>query len=262
MYHHVNPNEGDRITVTPAAFESHLRSIKDHGYRPLGLSELRGFMDGSFKCNEKALAITFDDAYLDTFVYAFPLLKKYGIGAAVFAPTGWLDGASSAPLDNSGLKAFMKKSPEHREAMDLVARGRYSEVIMNWNMARAMTESGLIEFASHTATHIPCNNLPEEILVRELKNSKKRLTEKLGGPCEDICWPRGLFSESAVKIAARLGYKGCFTTKRGVVSEGSDPGHIGRIVVKAGPAWVGKRLALYTNPMLCRLYLKMKGRGR
>jgi len=262
MYHHVTPNEGDMITVTPEAFEAHLRSIKEGGYRTLRLDELRGFIEGSFQCDEKAVVITFDDGYLDNFIYAFPLLKKYNQRAVIFAVTGWLDEASASPIDESGIKAFMKKTPNHRETTALIDKGRYSEVIMNWNMARAMKKSGLIEFASHTVSHIECNNLPDEILVRELKNSTKRLAEELRESCVDICWPRGRFNERAVKIAGELGYKGCFTTNHGVVSAESNPMRIDRIVVKAKPGWVGKRLAIYTNPTLCRLYLKIKGRGR
>jgi len=262
MYHHVNPNDGDMITVTPEAFESHLKSIRDGNYRTLSLAELRGFMDGSFRCRERALVITFDDGYLDNFAYAFALLKKYNQRAVIFTPTGWLDGASSAPLDNAGLNAFYKKPPTHNKAKSLVARGAYSKAIMDWNMARAMKDSGLVEFASHTVSHIECDRLPDKILERELMSSKKRLEEELQAPCEAICWPRGKFSERAIKIAAEVGYRACFTTNHGVVHEDDNPMNINRIVVKAGPTWVGKRLAIYTNPVLCRLYLGVKGRSR
>jgi len=261
MYHHVNPHNGDMITVTPEAFEAHLQSIKEGGYRVLGLEELRGFMEGTFTCREKALLITFDDGYLDNFVYAFPLLKKYNTRAAVFTPTGWLDGASEKPIDKKGLLAFKENPPTHREARALVDEGSYSKAIMDWEMARVMKESGLVEFASHTVSHIECHNLPTKILERELKNSKKRLTEELQTPCEYLCWPRGKFSERAIEVAHEVGYRGCFTTEHGVVTKGDNPMSINRIVVKAGPAWVGKRLAVYTNPVLCRLYLKVKGRG-
>jgi len=262
MYHHINPNSGDMITVTPAAFEAHLRSIRDNGYRVLGPDELLGFMDGSFACREKSLLITFDDGYLDNFVYAFPLLKKYNTRALIFTPTGWLDGASAEPLNNTGLNAFYKNPPTHREAKALVAKGAFSKAIMDWDMAREMKESGLVDFASHTVSHIECNNLPLSILERELGNSKKRLAEELNAPCDYLCWPCGKFNDEAVRVARKTGYKACFTTNHGVVTEGSDAMKINRIVVKAGAEWVGKRLAIYTNPVLCRLYLKIKGRGR
>ncbi|MFQ5353748.1 MAG: polysaccharide deacetylase family protein [Thermodesulfobacteriota bacterium] len=262
MYHHVNPNSGDMITVTPEDFESHLKSIKEGGYRTLSLNELYGFIEGSFKCEERAVVLTFDDGYLDNFVYAFPLLKKYGLHAVIFTVAGWIDGASSAPINKEGLEAFKEKTPNHRQAKALVARGSYSDVIMNWDMARAMQESGLVEFASHTLSHIECDSLPERILKRELTESKKRLLRELKTPCEYLCWPRGRFNESSIRMARDLGYKGCFTTERGIVSEGLNPMSINRIAVKAAPNWVGKRLAIYTSPLLARLYLGIKGKTR
>jgi len=124
MYHHINPNRGDMITVTPADFEGHLRSIVDGGYRTLSLEELLAFIEGSLKIEGRALVLTFDDAYLDNFVYAFPLIKKYAVCAVIFAPTDWLDGASASPLDSAGLRAFRAGPPTHKEAKALVAFSR------------------------------------------------------------------------------------------------------------------------------------------
>jgi len=262
MYHHINPNDGDMITVTPEAFEEHLRSIKKGGYKTLGLNELMGFMDGTFRCDKKTLVITFDDGYLDNFIYAFPLLKKYNQRAVIFAVTDWLDGATNAPIDEAGLAEYKKKPPTHNETKSLVQEGSFSKAVMNWDMAREMHESGLVEIASHTATHGDCDTLSDKKLECELKNSKKKLEEKLKTPCEYLCWPRGKFSEGAIKAAKKAGYKGCFTTNHGIVREGSDPFTIKRIVVKAAPKWVGKRLAIYTNAILSRLYLGIKGKGR
>jgi len=260
MYHHINPNKGDMITVTPSDFEGHLRSISEGGYRTLTLDELLGFMTGSMRIRGRAVVITFDDAFLDNFVYAFPLLRAYGARAAVFTPTAWLDGASSAPLGEAGLSAFRKKAPTHSEAKALIQEGRFSEAIMDWDMAREMHGSGLVEFASHTATHAECDALGPGDLARELRASKERLEEVFGAPCHHLCWPRGRYSEAALAGALAAGYRACFTTERGVVTEGSDPLRVERIVTKEGAGWVGKRLAIYTSPLLSRAYLAMRGR--
>lgn len=41
---------------------------------------------------EKSIAITFDDGYLSTYEIVFPLLKKHGITATTYLPTGWING--------------------------------------------------------------------------------------------------------------------------------------------------------------------------
>ncbi len=260
MYHHINPRSGDMITVTPADFEAHLRSIQDGGYRTLSLEELLAFMEGSLKIDGRALLITFDDAYLDNYIYAFPLLKKYNIRALVFAPTAWLDGAASAPIDAAGLEDFKKSPPSHSESKALVAEGKFNKVIMNWDMAREMKGSGLIEFGSHTVTHAECDALDEDGLERELRESKSRIEEELKAPSPAICWPRGKFNETAREAAKRAGYRACFTTRRGVVTTTSNPMSIERIVTKEGASWAGRRLSIYTSPLLSRVYLGMRGK--
>ncbi len=260
MYHHISPLRGDMITVTPADFEGHLRSIVDGGYRTLSLKELLAFIEGSLKIDGRALVLTFDDAYLDNYIYAFPLIKKYGVRAVIFAPTAWLDGASASPLDSAGLRAFRAAPPTHKQAKALVAEGKFSRVAMDWDMARTMKESGLVEFGSHTETHAECNSLDKTELERELQGSRARLEEELDAPCDSLCWPRGRFNEAAVNAARKAGYRACFTTRRGVVTDKTDPMRIERIVTKEGKSWVGKRLAIYTSPLLSRLYIGMRGK--
>jgi peptidoglycan/xylan/chitin deacetylase (PgdA/CDA1 family) len=260
MYHHISPLKGEMITVTPSDFEGHLRSIVDGGYRTLSLKELLAFIEGSLKIDGRALVLTFDDAYLDNYIYAFPLIKKYGVRAVIFAPTAWLDGASASPLDSAGLRAFRADPPTHNQAKALIAEGKFSSVAMDWEMARTMKESGLVEFGSHTETHAECDALDEARLERELQGSRARLEEELGAPCDSLCWPRGRFNEAAIEAARKAGYRACFTTRRGVVSEKTDPMRIERIVTKEGESWVSKRLAIYTSPLLSRLYIGMRGK--
>ena len=262
MYHHVNPNGGDVLTVTPSDFESHLRAVRDGGYRVLGLSELLAFMEGSLQLSGRSVVITFDDGYLDNYVYAFPLLREYGVRAAVFVPTAWLDGATASGLGAGGIEHFRRAVPTHAESKVLVSQGRYSAVVMDWHMAREMQGSGLVEFGSHTVTHAGCDALGPGDLRVELEGSRERLERELQSPCVHLCWPRGRFSEAAVAMAAAVGYRTCFTTRRGVVTEGSDPLYVERIATKGGAQWLGRRLAIYTRAVLSRAYLAVRGGGR
>lgn len=41
---------------------------------------------------EKSIAITFDDGYRSTYEIVFPLLKKHGVTATTYIPTGWING--------------------------------------------------------------------------------------------------------------------------------------------------------------------------
>ena len=90
MYHHINHYKGDLVTLTPEGFENHLRYLTEKGLQTVFLDELREYLRGERRFARPAVALTFDDGHLDNWVYAFPLLKKYGVKATIFVVTSWM----------------------------------------------------------------------------------------------------------------------------------------------------------------------------
>src|SRR3546814_7459901 len=88
MYHHVSPSDG-MITTSPVNFEHQLAWLARHGYRSISSTEFAGHLNGQ-PVPSGSILITFDDGYLDNWVYAYPLLKKYGFSALVFLVTSWM----------------------------------------------------------------------------------------------------------------------------------------------------------------------------
>ena len=267
MYHHVNPHKGDMVTVTPGVFDAQMKFLSETGYRTLSAGELVEFADGNLAIpspypspprgegrERGAVVVTFDDGYLDNYVYAFPVLKRYGIKAVIFLTADWVEKASM--VMNKGAISI----PSHKEGKDLISGGRFHKVVMNWDMIREMQESKLVEFYSHTMTHRKCAELPEKELRGELNDSKTILEERLNRPCPYLCWPKGSYNESSVRIAKESGYKALFTTERDIVKHGSDRFCLGRIVVKDDIKWFKRKLLIYTNPLLSRLYVAVRGR--
>jgi len=268
MYHHVNQNKGDMVTVSPDVFEAQMRFLKEAGYRTLNADELVAFAGGNLAIKEKAVAITFDDGYLDNYVYAFPILKKYNIKAIIFLVVDWVEEASNrvrsqkpAPeciYRGSGVRSNTIPIPSHHEGKNMIARGHTHKVIMNWDMIKEMQKSGLIEFYSHTMSHRKCAELSGDELIKELKDSKRIIEENLNTPCPYLCWPKGSHKEDSIEAAKEAGYKALFTTKRGIVKKGSDRFSIERIVVKNNIGWFKNRVRIYTSPLLSKIYLAIR----
>lgn len=258
MYHHVSPLKNDMVSVTPSVFEGQMRYIKDAGYQTLSLDELIGFMEGSFKPDRKSVVITFDDGYLDNYIYAYPVLKACGLKAAVFLVSDWADMASLVHDKEQVIDDYKKRPLSHAETKALVDKGALGMVSVDWQMVREMMGSTLIEFHSHTKSHRSVDRLDRAELTLELSGSKRRIEEMLKMDCTYLCWPKGRFTAEAVDAAAGVGYKGIFTTMPGVTQKGGDPLHIKRIVVKDSVAWLKLRLAIYTNPVLARAYLALR----
>lgn len=87
-YHRILPSDSSErrfvqpgMYVTLETFEKHI-SYLTRNYTVLGLEDLSGMTTFRNMC-----AITFDDGWADTYKYAFPVLKRYGIPATVFLAT-------------------------------------------------------------------------------------------------------------------------------------------------------------------------------
>ena len=61
------------------------------GFHAVSLSEIHAYLKTGAALPERAIGLTFDDGYLDNWVFAFPLLKKYGMKATVFMATDFVD---------------------------------------------------------------------------------------------------------------------------------------------------------------------------
>ena len=258
MYHHVSPHKGDMVTVAPDVFEAQMRFLADAGYKTLSADEVLDYILGTSEIHEKAVAVTFDDGYLDNYIYAFPVFKKYNIKATIFVVTDWVEEASRGQgLRVKGQEVIL---PSHDEGKNLIANGQANKVVMDLDMIKEMQKSGLVGFYSHTVSHKKCDELSDEKLMMELKDSKRVMEQRLHKPCPYLCWPKGSFSESAVKIAKEAGYEAVFTTQKGVVRTGSDRYCIERVVVKDSAGWFKNKVRIYTDPLLSSIYLAIRGK--
>ncbi|GBD96428.1 poly-beta-1,6-N-acetyl-D-glucosamine N-deacetylase precursor [bacterium BMS3Abin06] len=252
MYHHVNPHKGDMVTVTPDVFEGQMRYLRERGYRTLNINELISYINGNLELRHKAVAVTFDDGWLDNYIYAFPVLEKYKINAAVFVITDWTENASGKP------EGIPFPAPTHKESRLLVEKKETYKIALNWKTVKEMSDSGLVGFYSHTKSHRRCDELSGTELLEELEDSKNLLEQKTGRSCPYLCWPYGKYNNTALDIAKKTGYKAVFTTEHGVAGRGDDLMAIRRIVVKDSVDWFKKRMLVYTNSVLSACYLKLK----
>jgi len=252
MYHHVNPHHGDTVTVTPEVFEAQMDHLRESGYRTLTAEELLEYINGELTLKQKAVVITFDDGWLDNYLYAFPVLKKKHLNATVFIITDRVEKASGK------MSSLPEYIPTHNESKVLLEKGEAHRVALNWKLIEEVTAGGLVEFYSHTKSHRKCDTLSEHQLREELGESKEIIEKRLGRACPFLCWPYGKYTRGAVRAAKEVGYGALYTTDHGVVKAGSDPFAIKRIVVKDKRGWFEKRMFLYTNPILSSLYLATK----
>lgn len=184
MYHSVTPQAGNNafLAVSPELFKKQMRFLKEHRYKVMRLEELAALIREKKRIPPKSLAITFDDGYKDNYTYAFPVLKEYGFPATFFIIVNEV--------------------------------GRAQDDRLSWQELYDMRDSGIISIGSHCLGPEPLVNIKsEEVIRREIFNSKKTLEEKLGLEIESFSYPEGLFNPRIKGLVMEAGYKLAVATK-------------------------------------------------
>ena len=262
MYHHVSPSPG-LVTVSPETFRAHMAWLAAHGYRSVGCDDLAAFLAGD-PLPAKSVLITFDDGYLDNYVYAHPALREHGLHAVIFLVTGWIGDGPVRP--HHGGNGATPECPDHRRCMESVAAGRSDQVMLRWSEVEAMRAAGTFEFHSHTHTHTRWDQriaaLPErrEALAGDLEKSRAALGARLGGASGHLCWPQGYYDDDYRQVARDSGFRYLYTVRKGVNRPHSPAEAIRRIVIKDRVGvWFAARMWTYRHATIGGIYARLRG---
>lgn len=266
MYHHVCAQAGS-LAVTARTFEQQIRGLAMAGYQTLGADEFAGFLAGQ-PVPRKSVVLTFDDGYLDNWVYAHPVLKRYGMKAILFTITGLIGDGPVRP--HAGQNGSVPECPPHDIAKHVMRSDQRDDVMLRWDEINAMLDAGTFEIHSHTHTHtrwdLICDTAEEKSqqLYNDLHASRQTLTDRLGAASTHLCWPQGYFDDDYRRVGNELGFSHLYTTDaRGQNRSGNDPGHIYRVAIRNRPwAWLRQRTWLATHPVFGPMYNQWKARGR
>ena len=95
MYHSVGMDETDwlwsEISVSLEQFEKQLNVLKRHAYETITLNEYVEYKKNSKTKPRNKIVLTFDDGYLDNWVYVFPLLRRNSLKATIFINPQFVD---------------------------------------------------------------------------------------------------------------------------------------------------------------------------
>ena len=176
--------------------------------------------------------LTFDDGYLDNWVYVFPILKKLSVKATIFLVTERIE-THTAPREISG-------------ALDTRTQERAPGGFISWAEARVMAGSGLVEFGSHTHTHRQWTRAQTyENLEQELTVSKQLIEAELKRPCLHLAWPWGDYETAWWPLLEKTGYESAMTTLAGRQRRGH-----ASLRLEADEHTPGnRRLAVRTDPL-------------
>jgi peptidoglycan/xylan/chitin deacetylase (PgdA/CDA1 family) len=208
LTYHSLDDSGSVISVTPAAFRAHVRSLADRGFSGIPLGRLLDGWEGRASLPPRSVVLTFDDAFRNFAEAARPVLESHGFSATVFAVAG----RAGATNDWPGQLAAVPRLPllSAAELRELAAAG--------------------FEIGSHGLTHAALDGLSPADAEREVVGSKRALEDALGRSVEVLAYPYGR-SDAFVRTLAAAHYRASCGVEMAAARPGCDRHHLPRIDV-------------------------------
>ena len=226
-FHRVkNTYPGDGLTVSVPLFDRYCRFFRDH-FNVVPLADLVTRLERRQPI-DRALAITFDDGYLDNFENAAPVLRKYSLPAAFFVVTRWI-GKDVVPW------------------WDREERIRHSW--MSWDQVRMLHRAGF-EIGAHTRTHVNLGEVSGREAENEIAGARADLESQLDTSVDLFAYPYGTrahMSEANRALVKRAGFRCCCSCFGGAVTAGTDPFRLARVPINrsfSSPHGFGFEVAL------------------
>ncbi len=145
-YHSIAPYKNKNwqkswLTLELKYFEEHLKFFKNHNFQSLFLNEYFELKSEREK-KRNYFVLTFDDGYVDNYIYVYPLLKKYGFKGTIFVSPEF---TNNKRIKRRTLFDYWNNKASLKEIEDWG--------FLTWEEMREMEKSGIIDIQSHTMTH-------------------------------------------------------------------------------------------------------------
>ena len=206
MYHSISKDASgeNEYTISQSRFEGDLKWLRDNGYTTIFPSQLAAYVKEGAMLPSKPVIISFDDGFANNYLYAYPLLQKYNM-KAVIALIGIESDLSSGDI---------YRNPEYSN--------------LTWGEVALLSQSGLIEFASHTydlhsisggrkgADKKPGESAADyrQVLTSDLVKNQELIESAAGRPPLTFAWPFGAYppDRSGDPILKDVGFDVTFTS--------------------------------------------------
>lgn len=224
-YHSVD-SSNSVISISEREFRSQVEWLAAHGPRVVTIDELL-----RAPAAEAAVALTFDDAFVNFGDVAWPILRAYGLPATLYIPTSHVGGTNAwGGIDASGIPTLP---------------------LLDWERLGRLAEEG-VQLGSHTCTHPHLTRVPHAQLREELEESAARLQSMLGVRPAGLAYPYGAHDDRVVQAAAAL-YDHAVTVELRPLARGDDRCRLPRLDMyylrgnQLLASWGSQKLKLYLS---------------
>ncbi len=129
------------LTCHYRRFEEQMRWLRRTGFVSVTLGDLHDHIFGGKRLPRKSFVLTFDDGYADNWVFACPIMKKYGFRGTVFVSPEFVD-----------RRDIVRKRIDEVEP-DGALRPEDARGFLSWREMREAEKAGILDIQAHAMTH-------------------------------------------------------------------------------------------------------------
>lgn len=169
MYHGVSDSDlwtSDELFVSPAELRAQIEYLLANDYLPIWFEDLK-HVDDIAASGKKAVLLTFDDGWLDTYTDAFPIFQEYNVKATYFVITGTLGN---------------------------------NDKVLTTEQVTELAASGLVDIQYHTDWHKDLPTLSYDEQIPELTWGKITIMRLTGKIPYALAYPEGKQNETTLEI--------------------------------------------------------------
>jgi peptidoglycan/xylan/chitin deacetylase (PgdA/CDA1 family) len=221
-YHSID-DSGSPISVDLATFRRQIEWLARSGPRVVGVDELL-----RLGADDTAVAITFDDGFVNFMTDAWPVLRHHALPATLYVPVDHVHGTNEWSAGDAGIPTLP---------------------LLAWAQLEQLAAEG-VRIGSHTCTHPHLTRVDMPRLQDELERSAGTLKERLGVRAAGLAYPFGDVDDRVARTAAAFYGHAC-TTQLRALHDDDDPHHLPRLdayYLRTGAwleAWGSTRLRVY-----------------
>ncbi len=183
MYHHVSESTPRSTSVSPDELRAHLTYLRDNEFNVISLTDAIAGIRGEQSLPDKAVVLTFDDAYENIYSAGHPIMQEFEMPWTLFVTT---DPVGDRP-------------------------GRY----MSWEQIRSLHDDGVI-IANHSLDHAHMprrQGFEDEATWRQhmaenILQAEQKILDEVGVSYRLFAFPYGEYDNELLDIVEELGFTG------------------------------------------------------
>jgi peptidoglycan/xylan/chitin deacetylase (PgdA/CDA1 family) len=123
-------------------FQQHLGWMKIFNIETINLQQLYDYKKDNADLPDRPIVLTFDDGYLDNWIFAYPLLKKYNYHGTIFINPEFVDPRN-----------IVRKNLEDVWRKDISLEELETDGFLSWQEIKVMESEGVVDIQSHSMSH-------------------------------------------------------------------------------------------------------------